>query len=225
MIGLAAGFPGIIRPMNPLIELDQLGLDPAAKIQVAAMIQSLLDQANHQASAQLQAKDAQLQAKDAEIKRKDHKIDALTFELARLRRIQFGAKNETLSPLQRDLFTETLAADIAAIEVELEHLAETEPCATVTKPKRPRAGRQPLPDHLPRIEHRHEPESCTCGQCGNVLVNIGEDVTEQLDVEPAKFFVHRHIRPQYACRRCETITAAAMSSMAAWPQWACSPGS
>jgi transposase len=40
------------------------------------------------------------------------------------------------------------------------------------------------------------------------LVKIGEDVTEQLDVEPAKFFVHRHIRPQYACRACETITAA-----------------
>ena len=35
----------------------------------------------------------------------------------------------------------------------------------------------------------------------------GEDITEQLDVEPAKFFVHRHIRPQYACRACETVTA------------------
>lgn len=32
-------------------------------------------------------------------------------------------------------------------------------------------------------------------------------MTEQLDVEPARFFVHRHIRPQYACRTCETITA------------------
>lgn len=28
-----------------------------------------------------------------------------------------------------------------------------------------------------------------------------------MDVEPAKFFVHSHIRPQYACRACETITA------------------
>jgi transposase len=65
-----------------------------------------------------------------------------------------------------------------------------------------------LPDHLPRIEHRHEPESCTCGQCGRDLVKIGEDITEQLDVEPAKFFVHRHIRPQYACRGCVTVTAA-----------------
>jgi transposase len=34
------------------------------------------------------------------------------------------------------------------------------------KPKRERAGRQPLPEHLPRVEHRHEPEVCTCGQCG-----------------------------------------------------------
>jgi len=39
-------------------------------------------------------------------------------------------------------------------------------------------------------------------------VKIGEDITEQLDVEPAKFFVHRHLRPQYACQACETITAA-----------------
>jgi transposase len=65
-----------------------------------------------------------------------------------------------------------------------------------------------LPEHLPRIEHRHEPESCTCGQCGKDLVKIGEDISEQLDVEPARFFVHRHIRPQYACRTCETISAA-----------------
>lgn len=186
--------------MKSLIELDQLTLDAADKSQLKSWIQALISQATETTVL--------LQAKTAEIKRKDFKIEALTFELARLRRIQFGAKNETLSPLQRDIFAETLAADIAAIEVELEQLADAEPCATVAKPKRPRAGRQPLPEHLPRIEHRHEPESCLCGQCGNDLVKIREDITEQLDVEPAKFFVHRHIRPQYACRRCETITAA-----------------
>jgi len=186
--------------MNPLLELDQLTLDAADKSQLIAWVQALVIQATETT--------AQLQANAAEIKRKDFKIEALTFELSRLRRIQFGVKNETLSPLQRDIFAETLATDIAAIEVELEQLTAVELCATVAKPKRPRAGRQPLPEHLPRIEHRHEPESCTCGQCGNDLVKIGEDITEQLDVEPAKFFVHRHIRPQYACRQCETMTAA-----------------
>jgi transposase len=186
--------------MNPLLELDQLTLDAADKSQLIAWVQALVIQATETT--------AQLQANAAEIKRKDFKIEALTFELSRLRRVQFGVKNETLSPLQRDIFAETLATDIAAIEVELEQLTAVELCATGAKPKRPRAGRQPLPEHLPRIEHRHEPESCTCGQCGNDLVKIGEDITEQLDVEPAKFFVHRHIRPQYACRQCETIAAA-----------------
>lgn len=52
---------------------------------------------------------------------------------------------------------------------------------------------------------------CFARECGRDLVKIGEEVSEQLDVEPAKFFVHRHIRPQYACRACETITAAPIS--------------
>ena len=38
--------------------------------------------------------------------------------------------------------------------------------------------------------------------------NFGILIFLQLDVEPTKFFVHRHIRPQYACRFCESITAA-----------------
>jgi transposase len=185
--------------MKSLADLDHLGLDPTAKAQVAAMVQSLLDQAERDA--------ALLQSKDAIIKAKDFKIEALTHEVAYYRRIRFSVKSETLSPLQRDVFEETWNTDVSAIEAEVEQLKDDQPCETVAKPQRPRAGRQPLPDHLPRIEHRHEPESCTCGQCGKTLVKIGEDITEQLDIEPAKFFVHRHIRPQYACRVCETITA------------------
>jgi len=68
-----------------------------------------------------------------------------------------------------------------------------------TKP-RSRAGCQALPPEVPRIEHPHEPASCQCGACGRDMVKIGEDVSELLDVEPAHFFVHRHTRPQYACR-------------------------
>lgn len=179
--------------MNPVAELDHLNLDPAAKTQVAAVIQALLDRAERDAKT---------------IQAKDFKIEALTLELAHIRRIRYGVKSEALSPLQRDVFEETWNTDLSAITAEVEQLADGQPGDTVVKPKRLRAGRQPLPAHLPRIEHRHEPESCTCGQCGKDLVKIGEDVTEQLDVEPAKFFVHRHIRPQYACRACETMTAA-----------------
>jgi transposase len=179
--------------MNPLAKLDQLNLEPTAKTEVAATLQALIDQTTA---------DAKL------IQAKDIKIGALTHELAYYKRIRFSRKNESLAPLQRDVFEETWNTDMSAIEAEVEQLQDDSPCETVARPKRPRAGRQPLPEHLPRIEHRHEPESCSCGQCGKDLVKIGEDVSEQLDVEPAKFFVHRHIRPQYACRACETITAA-----------------
>ncbi len=36
-----------------------------------------------------------------------------------------------------------------------------------------------------------------------VLVRIGEEVSEKLDIVPAKIQVIRHIRPKYACRTCE----------------------
>ncbi len=159
-------------------------------------VQELLDRLQQQA--------AETARPSAALKHANAKNQALTLELAHLRRIRFGVKSEALTAEQRDLFQETLDADIAACEAEAEAaVPEAKPQA-----KRPRAGRQPLPEHLPRIEHRHEPESRTCGQCGGNLVKIGEDISEQLDVEPARFFVHRHIRPQYACRACETITAA-----------------
>ena len=134
--------------MNPLAKLDQLNLEPAAKTEVAALIQSLIDQAERDTKI--------IQAKDV-------KIAALTHELAYYKRIRFSAKSEALAPLQRDVFEETCNTDLAAIEAEVEQLQDTNPCETVTRPKRPRAGRQPLPDHLLRIEHRHEPKSCTCG--------------------------------------------------------------
>ena len=198
---------GIILPMNPLAKLDQLNLEPAAKTQVAAMLQALVEQAAQDAQT-IANQQKSLQTKDASLQAKDIKIAALTHELAYYKRIRFSTKSEALAPLQRDVFEETWNTDMSTIEAEIEQLQDDQPGDTVARPKRSRAGRQPLPPHLPRIEHRHEPESCTCGQCGRDLIKIGEDVSEQLDVEPAKFFVHRHIRPQYACRACESVTAA-----------------
>ena len=144
--------------MKILEQLDDLNLDAAAKTQVAAVVQALLDQVQ---------KDAEKYETD--IQAKDLKIQALILELAHLRRIRYGVKNEALSGLQRDLFEESCHEDIAALVAEVEQAGD-QAGRTVTKPKRLRAGRQPLPPHLPRIEHRHEPESCQCGQCG-----LGQD--------------------------------------------------
>jgi len=78
--------------MNPLAELDQLNLEPTTKTEVAALIQSLIEQGQRDAKI--------IQAKDV-------KIEALTFELAYYKRIRFSRKNESLAPLQRDVFEET----------------------------------------------------------------------------------------------------------------------
>ena len=190
--------------MDLQTELARFNPDPALADWVSGTVQNLLDQMQKNAAESLQ----QITHRDAELKLAQLKNQALTLELAHLRRMRFGASNEALTAEQRDLFQETVASDLAAAEAELAKQAAAETAVPAARSARERAGRQPLPEHLPRIEHVHELESCTCGQCGNNLVKIGEDISEQLDVEPAKFFVHRHIRPQYACRHCETVTAA-----------------
>lgn len=124
--------------MNTLAKLDQLNLDADTRMQV----QMLFEQSQK------------------EIHSQQLKIQALTMELAYLRRNLFGKKSESLSTSHPDLFEETLQSDVAAVNAEIEQL---DPSAKVP---RSRAGRQPLSDHLLRIEHRHEPESCQCSQCG-----------------------------------------------------------
>lgn len=191
--------------MNLVAELERVIADPAVAAAVTQRVEQLLTEAR--AEVARQACEVERQATELHAART--KIDALVLELAHLRRMRFGRRSEVLGAETRDLFQETIEADIAAAKRELEQRqAEAGEQPKPPRTPRERAGRQPLPAHLPRIEHRHEPESCTCGQCGKDLVLIGVDVSEQLDIEPAKFFVHRHIRPQYACRACETVTAA-----------------
>jgi len=138
-------------------------------------------------------------------------IASLTFELARLKRIRFAKTSESLRGTQIDLFPDDLDEDIAELAAALQKAKEE---ADSTKPPKPprkprvQAGRQPLPPHLPRVVIRHELTDCTCGQCGNLMVQIGEDVTEKLRIIPIRFEVEQHVRPKYACRGCETIKAA-----------------
>ncbi|RSZ23858.1 IS66 family transposase, partial [Variovorax beijingensis] len=145
-----------------------------------------------------------------EIARRDHEIafkqaaiDKLTHEMAVLKRLKFAAKSEAFNAEQKSLLEETIDADLAPMERELEELA-TVPSAQREK-QQPK--RQPLPAHLPRREIRHEPESTTCA-CGCTLQRIGEDVAEKLDYHPGVFTVERHVRGKWVCTKCETLVQA-----------------
>lgn len=37
------------------------------------------------------------------------------------------------------------------------------------------------------------------------MVRVGEDISEKLDIMPAQFFVHRHIRGKWACKCCQVL--------------------
>ena len=108
--------------MKSALELEQFDLESASTQQVAEVIQALLEQVKKAA---------------AELQSKDEKIQALTYELAYLRRIRYGVKSETFSQLQADLFADTWNEDVAAVEAELEQLADNQSVVTAEKPKRP----------------------------------------------------------------------------------------
>ena len=188
--------------MNLLAELQRLTTDPTLAAGVRDMLARFgeehgrLEQEHAKQSRQLQA-----------LTLKNQK---LTLELAQLKRLRFGVKSEALTAEQRTLFEDDVDQDLAAVTAELE--AATPASGESSRPPRAKAGRQPLPAHLERVDVRHEPESCTCDHCQRELVKIGEDVSEQLDIEPARFFVIRHIRPQYACRACQTVQAAPVAA-------------
>lgn len=147
----------------------------------------------------------QLSAKDKELHFKQARIDQLTHEMAVLKRLKFAARSERLDAQQRSLLEETLDADLAALEEELQQLGEQGKTETKTEPKQPR--RAALPPQLPRVEVRHEPESDLCS-CGCRMKRIGEDVAEKLDYQPGVFTVQRHVRGKWSCGHCRTLVQA-----------------
>lgn len=188
--------------VNALKATDLQGLSQGAVTEIAT---ALLAQMQAQQAA-IAAKDEYIARRDREIKFKDAKIERITFELARLKAWKFGARTEAMSAEQRQLFEDTLAEDEADLQAQLDALqtqADQPDTTQADSPKR-RPRREKLPEHLRRVEHHHEPESTACPTpaCGQAMVRIGEDVSERLDMVPAEFFVHRHIRGKWACRCC-----------------------
>jgi transposase len=181
---------------------DFVGLSPAAAAELAAKVLQHIGQQSQHIAQQGRQIESQAQA----IVFKDAKIERITFELRRLKAWRFSAKTERMSAEQRQLFEETLAADQADLEAQLAALKATvkEPGDTPDTNTRRQPKRQALPEHLKRVDHHHEPENTTC-DCGQAMVRIGEDVSERLDIIPAQFFVHRHIRGKWACKCYQTL--------------------
>lgn len=143
----------------------------------------------------------------AELKRQLHwaqlKIQVLE-ERLRLQRIKkYGPGSEKLSNAQLELLE--LEPGVSNVEVQAESQRGPLPERAKTERQRKHPGRQELPATLPRVERviPCAPEQCQCKNCGEPMTVIGYDQSEQLDVEPAKYFVVVTKREKRACRCCE----------------------
>src|SRR5205085_9612243 len=134
------------------------------------------------------------------------KIQSLTEELRQFRVKLLGPKSETLNDLQLKLLVDQEpGATLDEAEAESRRAALT---AAPARERKPHPGRQRLPENLPRVEEIVRCAEQTCRQCGAATAVIGYDESEQVDVQPARYFVRVTKREKRACRCCQggTVT-------------------
>lgn len=141
------------------------------------------------------------------LKEKQERIDELTHMVRQLQRWRFGQRSEKV-PHEQLLFAFVRAFDVPE---RLLPAASLEPAATAPSAPAPRKraarphGRRVVPADLPkeRVVVDLPEGDKECRQCGEDLIQIGQDVSQQLDVKPPELVVRETVRPRYACHHCE----------------------
>jgi len=115
----------------------------------------------------------------------------------------FAAKSEARSLHQHDLFLNEAEALSAATDAP--PAQEDEAATQVAAHTRKKRGRKPLDPNLPRHIMRHElpEEQRVCPHDGSTLVEMGVQISEQLDIIPQQVRVIQHQRVKYACPCCD----------------------
>lgn len=145
---------------------------------------------------------ALLKRKDAALESHQQEIDRLKSQVELLKRMQFGQKRERFEgdPAQGVLPFDTEPEEEAAQQEEIkEQITYTRKKQSVHK------GRAALPAHLPVEEIEIHPEGDLTD-----MICIGKEVTEELECEPARFFIRRYIRYKYATKDGEGIKTGAL---------------
>ena len=162
-------------------------------------------------SLDLEALRALCRAQLVELASHKSEIERMKLLILKLKRLQFGRKSEKIE------------SRIEQLELRLEELeaaqAETAPepgsaLEAALEPVRRKPARRELPAELPRETVVQEPAETSCPDCGGALRKLGEDVSETLEYEPARFKVIRRVRPKLSCGCCDRIVQAPAQSRA-----------
>jgi len=117
-----------------------------------------------------------------------------------LRKQLFGPKADRLTPEQEEQLkqlNQDLQDEVQRPAPLSDQILENEDRASRGRRQR---KRRPLPEHLETETVTIEPEVTLCPCCGKPLQKIGEEVSEEIDMVPARLIRRRTIRPKYACR-------------------------
>ncbi len=150
------------------------------------------------------------------LREKDHAYQRLQEEFLKLQRMLFGRSSEKLSVedvRQLRLFNE---AEAGATE-----RGEAEPSSiVVAEHRRAKPGRKPIADRIPRevVVHDLSAEGKRCPCCRKDRPPVGDEISEEVEIVPARVTAIRHVRKVYGPCRCDgfagsgepTIVRAAM---------------
>jgi transposase len=156
-----------------------------------------------QLKRQLDAATRQLDVTSERLQLSELRVQLLEDRLRLQRMAKYGPGSEKLTNEQLELLE--LEPGVSNLEVAAEGEGEALPATPDQKKRKRHPGRQTLPANLPRVERviACTSEQCACAGCGQSTTVIGYEESEQLDVEPVKYFVLVTRREKRACKRCE----------------------
>jgi len=188
----------------------QSPFSPGKRTVEAFTLPSVLPHDVHALKTLLVTQQSAFDAAVAAIHKEAHDYVTRILEQAILaRQRMFGASSEQLRAQGR-LFDE--AESLAHTSTEAQDTAPqapqqpahpSDPLVTLTataQVKAVRGKRAALATGLPRVDVVHEvPQAQRTCPCGTPMVEIGQDISEQLDIVPMQVRVLRHIRKRYGC--------------------------
>jgi len=190
----------------------QSPFSPGKRTVEAFTLPSVLPHDVHALKTLLVTQQSAFDAAVAAIHKEAHDYVTRILEQAILaRQRMFGASSEQLRAQGR-LFDE--AESLAHTSTEAQDTAPqapqqpahpsdplTTPTLTATaQVKAARGKRAALATGLPRVDVVHDvPQAQRTCPCGTPMVEIGQDISEQLDIVPMQVRVLRHIRKRYGC--------------------------
>ena len=132
-----------------------------------------------------------------------HRYERLEHRLEQLLKARYGPKADRLDPSQLLLFALDMLQEVSPPQPEAVQQEASQKEASPAK--RRGHGRKSLSEELPcqQVVHDLTEEQKKCPCCGQMRVRIGQETHKQLEYEPAKLYVIEHVRPTYACRKCE----------------------